>query len=271
MKPFRIFMKTNWIWLLCLFLLASSARAQYIHVDYAGDPLEEKEQKEIEAFLKCEVAFYSRFGLPDTLSMKLTVFERRKDAMKYAASIGMSPEMPLQSVNGVYSKKRKEAILFGREKGKKRSLSVIYHELSHHLTLQVTDNRPPAWLMEGLAEYFEHCEIKKGRLKHALTSYEIGRIRTMYMLGEVTLKDFVDCNLSMFMKSQMTDEGYAYILAHALTTFWVEKVPEELFGQLIRDLRNRADKSSVFDKINRIYPGGFNKFEQDFAQEFIAG
>lgn len=203
--------------------------------------------------------------------MKLTVFERRKDAMKYAASIGMSPRMPLQSVNGVYSKKRKEAILFGREKGKKRSLSVIYHELSHHLTLQVTDNRPPAWLMEGLAEYFEHCEIKKGRLKHALTSYEIGRIRTMYMLGEVTLKDFVDCNLSMFMKSQMTDEGYAYILAHALTTFWVEKVPEELFGQLIRDLRNRADKSSVFDKINRIYPGGFNKFEQDFAQEFIAG
>ena len=136
--------------------------------------------------------------------------------------------MTFHSVNGVYSKKRKDAICLGREKGKKRILSVIYRELSHHLTLQVTDNRPPAWLMEGLAEYFEHCEIKKGKLKHALTSYEIGRIRTMYMLGEVTLKDFVDCNLSMFMKSQMTDEGQAYILAHALPTLRVEKGPEEV-------------------------------------------
>lgn len=249
-----------------LLLLALPAGAQHVEVDYAGDPLTVKERGQIEDFLKCEVGFYVRFGLPDTLKIKLTVFNSHKEGAAYMDSLRLLSQFVLLHANGVYIPQRREAVLLGREKGKKRSLSVIYHELSHHFTAQITGNRPPIWLMEGLSEYFEHCEVSKGRLKHSLTSYERGRIRTMYMLDEVNLKDFVDSDRKSFMKQQFTDESYAYILAHAVTSFWVEEVPEELFGQLVRSLRDKKDRSPVSARIARIYPGGFERFEQDFAR-----
>lgn len=247
-------------------LCALPMNAQYVKIDYAGDPLSEKERGKIEDFLRYEVGFYARFGLPDTLKIKLTIFDRHEDGEAYIESLGLPSLLPLSRTSGAYIRQKGEAVLLGREKGKERSLSVIYHELSHHFTAQVTGNRPPSWLMEGLAEYFEHCEISKGKLKHSLTSYEKGRIKTMYMLGEINLKEFVDADRRLFMKKQRTDESYAYILAHAVTTFWVEDVPEELLKRLFESLRDKTDKSPVSVRIDRIYPGGLKKFEQDFAR-----
>lgn len=255
------------IGLLCMFF-ACGVHAQNIRIEYAGDPLSSKERSQIEEFLRHEVLFYSQFGLPDTLSLKLIVFEQRKKGMAYLDSIGISAKVPLLNVRGLYNSKRREAILIGREQGKKKSLSIIYHELSHHLTLQITGNHPPTWLMEGLAEYFEHCEIKKGRLKHELTSYELGRVRTMYMLDEIDLKTFVDSQNNRFMQKQRTEESYAYILAHALVSFWIEDVPDDLFKKFIENLRNGKGKLSVYTQIDRLYPGGFERFEQDFSERF---
>lgn len=71
-------------------------------VEYGGDPLPDKDRKKIEQFLQHEVDFYSQFGLPDTLSLQLYVFENRREAIDYLESINVS--LPIKA-SGAYSPK----------------------------------------------------------------------------------------------------------------------------------------------------------------------
>lgn len=248
-----------------VFFFCGLLRAQTVKVEYGGDPLPDKDRQKIEQFLQYEVNFYSQFGLPDTLSLQLYVFETRKAAMDYLESINVS--LPIKA-SGMYSPKHQKAIILGREKGRERSLAVIYHELSHHFVSQILGKRPPSWLNEGLSEYFEHCTIGKKGVRHTFTEYEQGRVRTMYMLGEVNLPTFLNSSQGKFMKQQMTDEQYSYILSHALVTFWVESVPREILKKFISALQNKNDSSTVSEQINLVYPEGFEQFEKDFEAAY---
>lgn len=239
--------------------------AQTVQIEYAGDPLPEKDRRNIEQFISYEVNFYTQFGLPDTLTLQLHVFEDKKEAMEYLESANIS--LPFKAA-GIYSPKLQKAIILGREKGRERSLAIIYHELSHHFVRQILGRFPPSWLNEGLSEYFEHCKITKKGLRHTFTEYEQGRIRTMYMLGEIDLPTFMNSGYGKFMKRQATDEQYSYILAHALVTFWIETVPRDILKKLIASLQNKDDPSTVSERIDCVYPGGFRQFEKDFEAAY---
>lgn len=247
--------------LFSLFVFCDLLDAQTVQIKYGGDPLPEKDRRKIEEFVSHEINFYTQFGLPDTLSLQLYVFENKQDGLDYLKSINVSMS---KRVSGAYSPKLQKAVILGREAGRERSLAVIYHELSHHFVSQILGKRPPSWLNEGLSEYFEHCTLSKKGLRHELTDYERGRIRTMYMLGEVDLSTFMNNTHGKFMKQQMTDEQYSYILSHALVTFWIEQVPRETLKKLIASLQNKEDLSTVSEKIDSVYPGGFQQFEKDF-------
>lgn len=246
--------------LLCAF--CSGTTAQNLQISYAGDPLPEKEKVWIERFLTSEVAFYARFGLKDTTSLKLTVFEKKQRAWDYLDSIKVS--LSSLQVVGMYLPERKEVVVIGREKWRERSSKIVIHELAHHLSRQ-TIKRIPGWLNEGLSEYFEHCELGKKGLKHTLGDYERGRIRTMYMLGEVDLKTFVDNANGDFRKKLVTDESYAYILSHALVTFGLEVAGGEFMENFIALLNKQLGVIRCSQLIGVVYPGGFAQFEQDFA------
>ena len=241
--------------------LCDLLHAQTVRIAYEGDPLTDKERQKIELTLQYEVEFYSQFGLPDTLNLKLTVFNKREDALVYLNKFNIHPP---KSTNGIYISRLQKAIILSREKEYQQGLGVIYHELSHHLTLQITAGRPPIWLNEGLAEYFEHCKVNKKGLQHTFTEYEKGRIRTIYMLGDIDLPTFINSRQNEFMKQQRTDEQYAYILSHALVTFWIEKAPRQIFRDFVLSLQNKDDSSTVSELIEQIYTGGFKQFEKDF-------
>ena len=234
--------------------------AQAVKINYEGDPLTKKERQKIEETIYHEVSFYTQFGLPDTLNLVLHVFDKQTEALYYLQQLDIHVD---RYTGGLYVPRLGKAFILGREKNK--SLGIVFHELSHHFTLLITSNRPPAWLAEGLAEYFEHCKVGKKGLQHTFTEYEQGRIRTMYMLGEVDLPTFINSKQDKFMKQQKTDEQYAYILAHALVTFWIEKVPRQILKNFITTLQDKKDFSAPSARIERIYPGGFSQFEQDFA------
>lgn len=251
--------------LFSLFIFCGLLNAQTVKIEYSGDPLPNKDRRDIEQFISHEVNFYMQFGLPDTLTLQLHVFEDRKEALKYLESINIS--LPFKA-NGVYSPKLQKAFILGREKGRERSLAIIYHELSHHFVREILGKFPPSWLNEGLSEYFEHCKVTKKGLRHTFTEYEQGRIRTMYMLGEVDLPTFLNSGHGKFMKRQATDEQYSYILAHALVTFWIETVPRDILKSLIVSLQNKNDSSTVSERIDCVYPSGFPQFEKDFEAAY---
>ena len=117
-----------------VFFFCGLLHAQTVKVEYGGDPLPGKDRKKIEQFLQHEVDFYSQFGLPDTLSLQLYVFENRREAIDYLESINVS--LPIKA-SGAYSPKLQKAVILGRENGRERSLAIIYHELSHHFVSQI--------------------------------------------------------------------------------------------------------------------------------------
>lgn len=251
------------LYICLLFISCCEVSAQYLQVKYAGDPLSEKDKEWIERFLNYEISFYSQFGLSDTTNLQLTVFDKKQDALDYLDSIGVP--LPFLKTSGLYIPRRKEAIILGREKWREESAKIVIHELTHHLSRQ-TVKLLPGWLNEGFSEYFEHCELGKKGLKHTLGAYERGRIRTMYMLGEVDLKSFIDNTQGDFRKKLHTDENYAYILSHALVTFCLEVAEKEFMKNLVVSLNNNGGKRiSYREKIEAIYPGGFSQFEQDFS------
>lgn len=254
-------MRTSYLFLSFVFFCHLLC-AQAVKIKYEGDPLRDKDRRKVEQILDYEVGFYSQFGLPDTLTLNLHVFEERSEALDYLEQLDIHPD---RNTSGLYLPWLQKAIILGNVHGRDKNLAIIYHELSHHLTLEITAQRPPIWLMEGLAEYFEHCKTSKKGVRHTFTEYEQGRIRTIYMLGDIDLPTFINSNQSKFMKQQRTDEQYAYILSHALVTFWIENIPRQILKDFVSTLQNKNDLSTVSERIERIYPGGFAKFEQDFA------
>lgn len=237
-----------------------------LYIEYGGDPLKEKERMQIDVMMDYQIEFYDMFGLEDSLRVRLTVFDERSEGLFYLDTIGIGKYHPLKNVDALYMHHRKEAVILGMDEERKRMLPLIYHELSHYFTREVAGANPPVWFMEGLSEYFEHCEVGRKGVKHFMTSYEKGRIRTMYMLGEINLRRFVDSDRTMFMKKQRTDEQYAYILAHALVTFMIENVSRQVLGDFIYLLQDKTYKSKVSEKISCVYPGGFEAFENDFGK-----
>lgn len=121
--------------ILCFICLCDLLHAQTVRISYEGDPLTDKERRKIEQTLQYEVEFYAQFGLPDTLNLQLTVFNKREDALVYLNKFNIHPP---KSTNGMYISRLQKAIILSREKEYQQGLGVIYHELSHHLTLQIT-------------------------------------------------------------------------------------------------------------------------------------
>ena len=93
--------------------LCDLLHAQTVRIAYEGDPLTDKERQKIELTLQYEVEFYSQFGLPDTLNLKLTVFNKREDALVYLNKFNIHPP---KNTNGIYISRLQKAIILSREK-----------------------------------------------------------------------------------------------------------------------------------------------------------
>ena len=85
--------------ILCFICLCDLLHAQTVRIAYEGDPLTDKERRKIEQALQYEVEFYTQFGLPDTLNLQLTVFNKREDALIYLNKFNIHPP---KSTNGMY-------------------------------------------------------------------------------------------------------------------------------------------------------------------------
>ncbi len=252
--------------LLSLFISCVQLCGQVLQIEYNGDPLSEEERGKIEKMFVHEAEFYSQFGLPDTLTIvHLYMFEKKEAAKIFLKSIGVTT---WEKVAGLYVTAQNKIVVLGAENGRKRTLAVIYHELSHHFARHIIGVHIPNWFNEGLARYFQNSVITKKGARHSLTDYEFGRIRSMYTLGEINLLEFINGLQDEFMIEEFTNEGYSYTLSHALVTFWIEELPGDMLKRFVYSLKDVDDSSAISERIDKIYSGGFKQFEKDFA-DFI--
>lgn len=249
MRPYTFFL---------LFILACiSVSAQHYSIKDKDKVLTKKELTSLDQVIAYQINFYNKV-LPENPIKPQDV--RLRIYSNYAEYLTFQNETT-KSLNpksmGFYSPKNKEAVVC-KDKIPDRFMKVCYHELSHFFVNTYFENTP-IWINEGLAVYFEQTKTGK-RPKHIPSSRMINRVKTMIDLNDIDLFDFISWNRNKFYKKSFSHDSYGYALAYSIIYFLM-KDNEETVINLIRKISEGNDS---YTSIDRIYDGGFCKFEKDF-------
>jgi len=234
--------------------LAATTLAQSYELKNLGALYPKKDSIQMDRMIKYEINFYKKFSDFDSIGINLRIFDNPTPYYLYQKqAIHL-----FDKTSGFYSSKINEEVVL--RKKDTPYLPIFYHEISHYFLHKIITRKTPHWLNEGLAKYFEETKINKKEIKHEITEYEIGRIKTMIEIKDIDLKTFFIWDPSEFMKKEFTDDSYTYILSHGIVYFLITKDFEQ-FKQLV--LKIKAGSSSE-DAFNTTYKGGFKQFESDF-------
>ena len=250
-----------------------------LNIQYEGDKLSEKNIAKIEQMAEHMTDFYSAFGLGERVDVKLMIFRKKDEGYAYMRSIypdsksyqrTTSDEYFKTGLAGVYMPSRQTAVVLGMEQGIERGLSVIFHEISHHFTRLMFGKRtPPVWLNEGLAEHFEYMKFsrKKGWTSD-VSDFDKGKLRTMYMLGELTVEDLFDLTHKDFKQKLRNEGNMFYAFSHVAVVVLMENLDKETFSQLISRLISRKTDQKTSMIVSELYPGGLDEYKKAIY-EFI--
>ena len=257
MKKEKRKMEKNKLLVLAFFLLFSSCSsfAQKNIVDYLGNvKLKKKDSLTVDRIIQYELTFYASIAQIDSIQVTLRLFDSKEAFNKHQKEINRTIE---RHVPAFFSTRTGEAIVLCLKETD--YLPYIYHETSHYFLYKII-KKPPMWLNEGLARYFENIYISKKTIKHYLSDYEIGRIKTMIEIDDLKLKEILNWEKKDFMKEQRTDDGYTYTLAHGIVYFLI-KNNEAQFKQIAMLIKE--GKTSL-EALELCYKGGYEQFKDDF-------
>lgn len=245
-----------------------SAFPQHISMEYSGAGLANRDKKHIELFLRHAAKFYHQHGMPDTLRIKLNLFDNKEKWDEFIFSKEKRRNNSTLQIRGLFDSKTNVCHVTLAGTTKSESLSTIRHELSHALFCKTFDNAMLPWLNEGLSEYFQHCSVSDKALKHSFDAYERGRLRTMIMLDETRLEDIFNYKYKEFQRHQRTNDQISYIASHAIVAFLIEVAPQGCLNRLVRVLKDKNDKDNTLQKIDKTYPGGWEQLKKDFTDYY---
>ncbi len=131
--------------------------------------------------------------------------------------------------------------------------SVLWHEFCHVITLQMTNNRIPRWLSEGISVYEERR--RDARWGQRMTPEFRDRIRR----AEITPVSQLS---SAFLTADGGDElNFAYFESSMVVAYLVEEFGHDALLRVLGDLR---DGISINDALSR-HTTGMPEFEAAFA------
>jgi len=136
--------------------------------------------------------------------------------------------------------------------------SVLWHEYCHVITLQLTANKMPRWLSEGISVYEEH-QRKPGWGEPPQPSY----------LHWIRSGDFAPPSQlsSMFLAPSSPERlQFAYFIASWVVEFWIEQFGHDGLLALLEDLRNGLEISQAITRRTTSLEG----FDQAFIKYAIA-
>ncbi|MBE6250029.1 MAG: hypothetical protein E7111_00055 [Bacteroidales bacterium] len=280
-------MKRLSLMLFCVLFLGQSAFSQDnaysnnvgLDIIYEGESLSARNIEKIERMSEYMTDFYSKLGLSDDLQIHLKVFKTQEEGYGYINSIypdrkqyrkTRSDEYFGTGTSGLYIPKMQTAVILGLEQGIDRGVRVIFHELSHHFTRRLFENRtPPIWLNEGLAEHFESMTYsKKNGWTSDVSDMEKGRLRTLYMLGELDLEGLFDMSRNEFMAKHKNEGQVYYSFAHVAVVVLMKNLDHSELAVLMSRLDNRSTDVIQSSVVSDLFPGGMEAYKRA-VYEFI--
>lgn len=249
-------------------MAVTGAAADSVKVLFAGDSaaFSEEKQKEIIEFATHLRNIYSNsFSFDhgeDSSYLTIRVFTDYDLYKKYLMK--KSSEKWWDSPRGRYLEEIREIVVFKGE-NEKQALQTIFHEITHDTIHQELPRAYiPAWLNEGLAEFFEWGILEQGCLVVFPNEERAPHIRKLTVSSKI---------MPLYAYLRLSDFAYVYrgrdenqTMAWSLVYFLMSR-PEgqSIVRVLFEALRPSSRESfSSFDIITRSYPGGVAALERDW-------
>ncbi|HZW15879.1 MAG TPA: tetratricopeptide repeat protein [Brevundimonas sp.] len=126
-----------------------------------------------------------------------------------------------------------------------REQDYLFHEYFHHFSHQIEATAGyPAWLVEGLAEYFMTAEISATTVK--IGGFNEGRVYGLFTANWLPLDDLVS---KRFAEVSPTQRVNYYPLAWLLTHWFMsDDARREQLSAYVRDLHQGADSVPAMEK-----------------------
>lgn len=250
-----------------------------LNIRYDGNLLSSKNMDKLEQMSAHMTEFYTALGLNESLDVRLLIFKTQDEGYEYMRSIypdnktyrkTASDEYFKSGIGGIYMPSSKTAAILGIEHGMERSLSVIFHEISHHYTrLLFGKKNPPVWFTEGLAEHFENMRFskKKGWVSD-VSDFDKGKLKTLHMIGELEVEDLFDLTHSEFKLKLRNEGNMFYAFSHVAVVVLMDTLDRDGFKELTSRLVSRKTDEKVSEIVGAVYPGGLNAYKRAL-HEFI--
>lgn len=242
----------NKLLLLTLLLFAKTTFSQYLTIKPINCNISESEHKKIEKLLNYERMFFNEiFATEINIDVPITIniFGKAKDFK----ALKLQSHAP-KSADGFYSSVLNQAFLYKNSD----FISICLHEASHCL-MESNFKRPPRWLNEGLAEFFETFDIdNNGDLYSSPQEGRLNSIKSGIALKDSTrLKTFFKLNGSDFYTEGITDN---YSTAYSIIYFFIKSRNSEALKNIIRLIKIGITSENAIIKTF----GNFKDFEEGY-------
>jgi hypothetical protein len=142
--------------------------------------------------------------------------------------------------------------------------SVVYHELTHYFVMRGLASRP-AWLNEGLAEYFSTAEIREDEI--SLGAVSLDRLQLLETGSVLPLKDFFAIDTSSPYYNESSKASVYYAQAWGFIHYLLHGEHAPGFRQyLIALQKGDADLLSYLNVTERNLENGFQNYLKLFVQ-----
>lgn len=166
-------------------------------------------------------------------------------------------------IAGIYLPETNEVAVW-RRPNEEDVVATLIHEASHVIMGQLSP-RAPAWLQEGMAEYFEGLEVGDDGLQVVPLTRSHARIRDWIERGElISVRSYLGLSNREWRQMAHDASSVPYTLAWGLVYFGLS---EPSGKRLLRELMQNLEKNQQWaglDIIDARYPGGVTRLDYDF-------
>lgn len=171
-------------------------------------------------------------------------------------------------LNGAYRPTREGPVtllnLRDIRKKESRSRQTAYHEYSHHLIANYTDNHYPSWYNEGFAEYLSTFKVdKNGRVEIGLPNERRGnRLKTSRWFD-------MDKILSTRRYPKVREDKIKFYAQSWLAVHFILSHPDysKKFMAYLKLMNSGTDSLPAFEKAFKISPDDFEKILQGYYRK----
>ncbi len=193
-----------------------------------------------------------KYGFEPEVPVTIQVFERTEDFA--VRSVGLPDIGPLVGICF-----GKVITLISPDTLSANWQEILWHELVHVWTLQMTDNRMPRWLSEGISTWEEgQGQPEWGRRQglDLVRAYEQGQLLPVG-----------DLDAGFLGANSNADLSFAYFESYMVVDYIVERFGFETLRELILAYQDEHDENRIFSSV---FDQDLEAFDADF-QQWVTG